>query len=376
MDRRPTIMSMLSDEGKGGADRLALDLSVALRKRGHRVIWAAPGYCFLNDEARDSALEIFNPYPSGGLDLAGLPSLLRFCNEEKIDIINAHHSKGRHMLFRARLRGLRSKIVLTRHCIFDTIPLIGGFHYNLFADMNIAVSEAVRRSLLKSGILPSKIERIYGGVDASKFRAVSASRIDEARRRYCKEGYFTVGMVARLMHEGNLDPAVSLPKGHDVLFRAVAHLKKNISILLLGPWLEQDIKKLRLTAGYHGLDPSVLTFGGFQKDMAPYYRIMDMAVLPSLKEGLGLAIIEAMASGVPCIGADSGGISEIITHCKDGLLFVPGDYRDLAEKILTLIQDAALREKIALAGPETVAERFSIDTMASRTEFLFYELMA
>lgn len=374
MGKPLTVMSLLSGEGKGGADRLAIDLSVELRKRGHRVIWAAPGYCYLNEEAEDEGLELFNPYPLGTIDMAGLAALMGFCSHEKVDIINAHHSHGRHMLIRARLKGLRSRMVLTRHCILKTFPVIGSFHYNLFVDMNIAVSNVVRSSLLRSGIVNSKTETIYGGVNTSKYGDVPASRIEEARKRYCREGHLTLGIVARLMHEGNLDPAMPLPKGHDVLFRAVSHLNRKISILLFGPWLEEDMNKLRVVARHCGLDPSSLIFCGFQNDMAPYYRIMDISVLPSPNEGLGLSIIEAMASGVPSIGANSGGISEVITHGKDGLLFTPGDHRDLAEKILTLKENTGLRKSIASAGAETAANRFSIRTTASKTECLFYSV--
>jgi len=82
-----------------------------------------------------------------------------------------------------------------------------------------------------------------------------------------------------------------------------------------------------------------------------------------------------MASGVACIGADSGGIREVITNGTDGFLFKAGDSEDLAEKIGILRKDRELRESFILKGKEKVREKFDIEKTVLETERVFYHLM-
>ncbi|MGE5300742.1 MAG: glycosyltransferase family 4 protein [Acidobacteriota bacterium] len=376
-DRRLAVMNLISGNGRGGSDRLALDLSVGLKERGHRVIFGAPADCYLSREAEHTNVQTFNLYPSGNIDMAGLNELVQFCNKEAIDILNAHHSHSRHLLLVAKFRGLKAKIVFTRHCILNTVPFFGALPSNLVVDMNIAVSNAVANSLIRSGIFRRRVRLVYGSVDTQKFQGIPHQTVEEYKARYFAGGYdFVIGMVARLIHDGNFDPAMPTPKGHDVLIRAVAQLDNRTAILFLGPCLERDIEKLHLMARHYGLPEERLIFAGFQEDMAPFYQMMDLAVLPSPHEGLGLAIIEAMAAGVPCIGANSGGVAEIITHGKDGFLVKPGDSAELAEKIAALRSSAPLREEFAAEGKKTVAARFDLALMAERTEEVFSQLVS
>lgn len=374
-DRPLNIMNLISHDGRGGADRLALDLSKGLKRLGHRVIWGSPSHCYLIEEARKAELEIYDLYPSGSIEMKGLPAFMQFCKKEDIDILNAHHSHSRHMLLLARLRGLTTKIVFTRHCILKTVPYLGAFFYNFTVDMNIAVSNIVRKSLLRSGILPGKAVTIYGGTDVEKFEKVSSDTIERIREQYTCPGSFTIGMVARLQHRGKFSPDKPTLKGHEVLFRAVAALNGDINLLLLGPWNEGDIEKLKLIAQCNGLNTNMITFCGFQDDIAPFYKIMDLHVLPSPNEGLGLGIIEAMAAGVPCIGADIGGIREIISNGIDGFLVRPGNSRDLAEKIRILFENKEKRDLFIINGKKKVKKLFNIEKTVNETEKIFYDLL-
>jgi glycosyltransferase involved in cell wall biosynthesis len=326
-DRRLAVMNLISGNGRGGSDRLALDISRGLKRSGHRVIWGAPGSCELNAEALDAGLELYDPYAPAENGASAVRALVRFCRDEGIEIVNSNHSKDRHLLFSARFRGLRPKAVFTRHCILRGAPYIGTFYYNLL-DLNIAVSNAVKESLLSGGVWRSKVAMIYGGIDIAKFSEPSEQEVFRIRREYRREGAFTIGIVGRYNGGKNFSPAAPSMKGHEFLFRALSVMEGSFQVLVLGVWGEEDIRNLRKVAEYCGLSAERLTFCEFQWEIAPFYKIMDISVLPSRNEGLGLTLIEAMAAGVPCIGADSGGIREIITDGVDGLLFSHGD-RDL-----------------------------------------------
>jgi len=376
MGNRPlTIMTVVSGSGRGGSDRLALDLSKWLKRRGHRVIWGSPSDCELREEAAAAGLEMYDPYPSGRIDMSGVLEFIKFCRGEKVDIVNSHQSQDRHLLLMARLRGLRSKIVFTRHCILSGMPLVGAIYFNAI-DMNIAVSAAVKTSLLRGGVSPNRAAAIYGGIDIDKFCNPPAEKVQSARNKYCRSRALNIGIVARYYSGKVFRPDNPTMKGHEVLFRALAAIPRDFNVLVLGVWGQRDIGNLKLVAEYNGLSPGTLTFCDFQKNIAPFYKIMDLNVLPSRNEGLGLTLIEAMAAGVPCIGADSGGIREIIDDGVGGFLFAPGDSKALAEKIRALQEDTETRDRFIRNGREKVARLFDLDHTVRETEKVFYGLVA
>jgi glycosyltransferase involved in cell wall biosynthesis len=372
--RRLTIMNVISGNGRGGSDRLALDISIGLKRYGHRVIWASPVYCELREEASQAGLEIYDQQPSGKAEMKGLSALLTFCRDEKVDIVNSHQSRDRHLLLMARLRGLGSKIVFTRHCVLSGMPIVGAVYFNAI-DMNIAVSSAVKKSLLRGGVIPARAAMVHGGIDIEKFSAPPDEKVREIRDKYYRNGALNIGIVARYTGGKVFRPDNPTMKGHEFLFRALAALPGDFHLLVLGVWGGKDIENLKAVADYNGLSPAALTFCDFQKDIAPFYKIMDLNVLPSRNEGLGLTLIEAMAAGVPCIGADSGGIREIIDDGVNGFLFAPGDSNALAEKIRTLREDAGMRDRFVMNGKEKVARLFDIKRTVSETEKVFYDLL-
>lgn len=376
MGNRPlTIMNLISGDGRGGSDRLALDISKGLKRHAHRVIWGSPSHCELKEEAARAGLEMYDLYPSGGNVMSGLPQLMTFCGDEKVDIVNSHQSQDRHLLLMARLRGLRSKIVFTRHCILSGMPLVGAIYFNAI-DMNIAVSEAVKKSLLRGGVSSRRATRVYGGIDIDKFGNPPVEKTEQTRGKYYRSGALNIGIVARYTGGKVFRPDDTTMKGHEFLFRALTALPGDFNVLVLGVWGDRDIENLKAVAEYNGLPPGKLTFCDFQKDMAPFYKIMDLNVLPSRNEGLGLTLIEAMAAGVPCIGADSGGIREIIDDGVNGFLFAPGNSRALSEKIRTLREDAEIRDLFIRNGKEKVERLFGIERTVRETEKIFYGLVA
>jgi glycosyltransferase involved in cell wall biosynthesis len=370
MNRFLTIMTLISGDGRAGADKLAFDIAVGLRRLGHRVIWGCPSHYYLMDEAKARGLEVHILDFSSSMDMTSLPVFMNFCRNEKVDIVKVHHSHGRHLIVVARLLGLKAKAIFMRHCISGSMPYVGAFFYNLFG-VSIAVSEAVRRSLLLGGVLPSRVKTVYGGINVNHFETVPEDKVEKCREQYGRRGVFTIGIVARLgLYKGFRTDKPTM-KRHEVLFRALASLKEDFHLLVLGA----EEKYLRIIAEDNGLDPEKITFCGFEKEIASFYKIMDLSVLPSPNEGLGLAIIEAMAAGVACIGADSGGIREIITDGVNGFLFEPGNSDDLARKIRLIMANKEVRDSVVLHGRRKVRHLFTIEKTVFETEKLFYDIV-
>ena len=109
------------------------------------------------------------------------------------------------------------------------------------------------------------------------------------------------------------------------------------------------------------------TFVGWIGDdvLHSLYRIADLTVVPSIYEPFGLVALEAMASGCPCIVADTGGLREVVPHDAAGLRFRSRDSGELARMVEQVLLDAALRERLAIAGPEA-ARPWSWDALARK----------
>lgn len=110
-----------------------------------------------------------------------------------------------------------------------------------------------------------------------------------------------------------------------------------------------------------------------QKD--EFFNASALSVLPSYREGLPMSILESMASGIPCIASDVGGIPSIIKDNENGLLMQPGDIGHLAKCILYLINNPQIRIKLSHRAYKTVSDSFSTDTMVGRTIDLYNEII-
>ena len=142
--------------------------------------------------------------------------------------------------------------------------------------------------------------------------------------------------------------------------RAVARLRsagRDVRLSIIGGGPEQAaLQELR---GQLGLDGSVEFTGSLsEEDIIARLRSADAFVLASRSEPLGVAYMEAMALGLPTIGTDAGGVGEIITHDRDGILVPPNDEEHLAAAVARLMDDPELRERLGSNARRTIVERF------------------
>jgi glycosyltransferase involved in cell wall biosynthesis len=107
-------------------------------------------------------------------------------------------------------------------------------------------------------------------------------------------------------------------------------------------------------------------------DIRRFLAVMDIFVFPSMQEGLGLSLIEAMASGKACIATSIGGISSVIEDGKNGLLVHPGDSHSLTKAMRRLLLDKGLFSRLGNAARDSVKNKFSLDRMVEDT-IKFYE---
>lgn len=228
----------------------------------------------------------------------------------------------------------------------------------------IAVSSQIGQVLV-SRYGTEKVVRILNGIRISQVK--QNKQLDELRRNLRIEPTCSiVGTVGRLVpvkgHEHFLNAAQRLLKhGQDIRFLIVGD----------GPLLN----RLKDQASDLGISDYV-DFLGFRDNTYDIMGAMDVFVLPSLHEGIPMAILEAMALARPIVSSRVGGISEVITDSVHGLLVRPGDPGELAGACLKLLVNRDLAERYGRAGQARAEREFSAESMGIKVEALYRELLA
>jgi len=229
----------------------------------------------------------------------------------------------------------------------------------------VAVCESDARFLENKKHVPAKkIAIIHNGVDTRRFSVQQDARNAIRHALGFTEADSVLIVVARL-HPG---------KGHRVLLdamRQLLHSYPKLKLICLGEG--QGEPELRALCETFGLAHCVRLVG-YQQNVPEWLAAADINVLPSFYEGLPLTILEAMASGLPTVASNVGGIPEAIEDGVSGLLVPPGDARRLAEALSLLLRDAAARVRIGHAAHACVLRSFVLDQQVSSTEKMYLEL--
>jgi glycosyltransferase involved in cell wall biosynthesis len=351
----------------GGIGNYVLSLSRALKAEGVECVVASSGGSFEGEFAEGGIpLKRINIKTKSELSPKVFMAVLavkRLVKEENIDIIHAHTRVSQVVaFFVSRLTGV--PYVTTCHGFFKK-RLRGVF--DTWGDKVIAISDAVRQHLLVDlGVKENRVKTVYSGVDIEKFsKKYSAEELSDIKSSLGLAGGRVVGTIGRL----------SDVKGQSYLIQAVFQIlskRKDVVCVIAGDGPEE--KSLKGLAKNLGIDRSV-RFMRSQPDTRQLLSDMDLFVFPSVKEGLGLSLLEAMAAGRPCAASDIGGISDIIEDRRNGLLFPVGDVRKMKESITALLDDADFRRVIGEAARETVAKRFPLKRMAAGIAAVYREVL-
>jgi len=229
----------------------------------------------------------------------------------------------------------------------------------------IAISRAVAGVLAAAGVPEERIRVVHSGVEPPEIPPGARERV---RAELVIEGDRTlIGTVAALTDH----------KGHRYLLEAIPPVVERhpeALFLLVG---EGELRgELERQAGSLGLGSQHLRFLGQREDVPAILGALDLFVLPSHMEGLGTAIVDAQMAGLPVVATRAGGIPEIVLDGVTGLLAEPRDPACLAERILTMLDDAALRARLAGAGRRRAMEHFSADAMVDGTLAAWREFLA
>jgi len=280
--------------------------------------------------------------------------------EEKFDIIHTHASLS------ARIAARRAKIktiISTRHCIEPTgkmpLSLVKSFLNNLLCDYYIAVSDAVYDNLKRCKIKPSKVKKVYNGVEPVK--ELKEDEKQKVKEKYGIKGNFVFGIFARLEDV----------KGHKFFIEAAKeYLKKHTdtTFLIVGDGsLKEELKNL-------AKDTPEIIFTGYVKDTKELLNITDVNVISSSSEAMSLAILEAMSLGKPTVATNVGGNPQLVIHNKNGILVDYGDAHSMCEAFLEMFENKKMYSQFCENAREMFYAEFTAEIMVKNLQKLYWEV--
>jgi glycosyltransferase involved in cell wall biosynthesis len=309
-------------------------------------------------------------------DVVSLGKLVRLFRRLRPDIVHTHTAKaGTLGRLAARLAGVpRSVHTFHGHVLEGYFsPAATSFFLRIEralargTDRIITVSPRLRLALLAMQIgRPEQVEVVPLGLDLDRFLRMPTGQGDLRPSLRVPAGAPLLGIVGRLVpikdHPTLLQALTLLPDGDQA-----PHL------LVVGDGerreeLEQLAHRLGLGSRVH--------FLGWRDDLETILSGLDVVICSSKNEGTPVALIEAMAAGVPVLSTDVGGVGDLVTHGETGWLVPPADPSALARGIERLLRDPALRRRLAAGARPVVLERHDVKGLIHRMETLYEGVMA
>lgn len=361
---KPLVLHILSDTNMGGAGQYLLNLFSAYDREQYAMALVVPRGAVMKERAKLLGIPVVEAEIPGerSMDLRSIFALRRICILLQPELVQSHGS----LSGRIAARACGAKIIYTRHSVFPVSPRLkaGPGHWasrwlnRHYADLCLAVSPAAEENLLELGARKDRIVTMMNGAPA--LTPASAEEKQALRQKYgLAEGEFTAGILARMEEYKGQTTVVDAAK---ILEEQGRHLK----VLICGAGsmeapLRQKIREL-------GLENTVILCG-FVENVAGVLSILDVQLNASTgTETSSLALIEGMSLGLPTIASAYGGNPYLIRDGQEGLLFRPGDARQLAACIARLMDDPALGQTLGRNGNAAYMEKYTARAFAANVE--------
>ena len=354
----------------GGIGQYIVSLAKALKRKRVECFVASSGgeleAELIRMDIRHIHLDMDTKFEFGPKVFHSGHELIRIIKDKRIDLIHAHTRVSQVASYIASRRA-GIPYVATCHGYFNA--KLSRRLFDTWGEKVVAISEAVRAHLEKDfNVDPRRIEVIYNGIDLGRFSNIySADQIARAKRSLGIHRGDLVGTMGRL----------SSVKGQKFLIEAMKEIvskSKDTRCLIIGGGREEAA--LKDLAKSLGLENRVIFTGAAYMDIPLYLACMDIFVLPSIEEGLGLALLEAMSLGIPCVASATGGIRDIVNDGVNGILTPVGDSLSIANAVLKILNDKSLAKNMSKSSMNFVKGRFSIEAMADNMMDLYERVIS
>jgi glycosyltransferase involved in cell wall biosynthesis len=353
------VLHLISSRlGYYGAERVVVTLSAALEEMGVTSIVAA-----FHNTVRTTHLEVLEEATARGInterilcngrfDWKAVQAIRDIVDRNSIDVVHCHGIKPVLYALLASPKG----VALISTCHLWTFESGKAWAISAFErcmlhafDRVVAVSDQISPQLRRFGL---KSDLIYNGIELAMVRGSDW----EIRKRMNWGSRPVIGVIGRLAKQ----------KGHQYLLRAAPEVLRNSPDTLFvfaGDGPERD--SLEVEAKSLGVHESV-RFLGVRQDIPDILASIDILAMPSLSEGLPMALLEAMASAKPVVASAVGAIPRVIQNRANGILIAAGDVSGLAGALQDLLRSKELRLELGRSARMTVEASFSAVSMANQ----------
>ena len=349
----------------GGAQQVR-DLMVGLADDGIDNVLICPRYSAIANEVGNlgQVAEVIEIPMRGDLDIS-LPGRLRaLLASRRPNLVHVHSRRGVDSFggWNARWAGVPA--ILTRRVDSAELKPLALLKYQPYAAI-IAISRAIEAQLTDNvGLAQRRVYYVASGVDTDRYRpAQNRGRLSEIFG--LSAGAIKIGVIGQLISR----------KGHGRLFSALPELiaeHPEVQVLCFGQGplqreLEQQIRDLALA--------DHVRLAGFRNDLALLLPELDCLVHPAEREGLGVAVLEALSCRVPVVVSAVGGLVDIVEHEMTGLLVDLDDGPALLAAARRMVREPGLRRRLGEAGRRRVKEAFSVDAMTRGNLSVYRDVM-
>ena len=336
-----------------------------LQARGEEALLVCPTGSAIAAHAREHGLRVHEIAMGGDQDIGLMGRVRALIRAEKPDLVHLHSRRGSDVwgALAARLEGVPT--VMSRRN--DNPEPRGWFHlkYKLY-DRVVAISDGIRQVLLKAGLSADKVVCVHSAVDTVRYWPHRDDMSWFGNEFHLASDVLTIAMAAQFIAR----------KGHRTLIAAlpaVIAAQPRTRVLLFGQGPELAVIKKQVERAE--LQQQVV-FAGFRSDLERVLPCVDVMVHPAEMEGLGVALLQAAACGLPIVAGRAGGIPEIVRPGLNGELIEPGDVGALSGHLIRLLGDAALRQRYGAAGRALTLAEFSIDAMVEGNLQIYRDVCA
>jgi glycosyltransferase involved in cell wall biosynthesis len=359
-----------------GTERHILDLARGLREEGAQIVILCPTPSPLADRASDDRFVVVSIPKAGLIDTNAIRTVYSLLKDQRLDVVHAHNGRTAVTASIAATWAGRGRCVATQHFLSPNRTLQRGVKGILSraahrwvssrTHRHIAVSQAALAGMIQRQDAPQdRITVIPNGIVPPAARELLPRSEVRAELRIAPHQPLIV-CVARLVPEKDIDTLI------DAMKLVVAQRPDARCVVAgegdLRPALEKHIRDA-------GVENAIQLLG-FRSDTLSLIHAADLFVLPSKAEPFGLVLLEAMSLGRPVIATAAGGPLEIVVESGTGLLVAPENPQPMADAIVRLIDDPALRDSLGDAGRQRFLDNYTVTRMAKATMDVYRQTLA
>ncbi|HEX2792678.1 MAG TPA: glycosyltransferase family 4 protein [Candidatus Paceibacterota bacterium] len=357
------ILIVTENLNVGGAEKYTVLVANELHARGHRVVVLANQGPFRERFHPD--IRFVRAFFEHGLFgvLYGAFQMVRVCLEERIVLIHAQKLESSRAAYLARfVTGV--PIVKTAHGYTRKELLTLGSVINRYSDKVVTVVDWLVDELCANGVEKGKLSLIYNGMSPAGPSLSEEERAALRTRLGIRKGDPVLVSVSRLERGKNHAELIEW-------FPQVREAVPDAKLIIVGDGpekgrLEEQARALALDASIAFVDATTV--------VDPYLQIADIFCTPSV--GQGMAVLEAMAAGLPVIGTRPRGTPQVVLDGVTGFVVTKHDGPAFVSRIITLLQDAAMRQRFGRAGKELMTAQFFHGRMVDQLEEVYAECLA